>query len=312
MMAARPRPPAGMRLTGLHVLLTYECNLECDHCFVWSSPRQRGTMTWAGLQEILGQATALGTIEWIYFEGGEPFLYHAILRRGVARASALGFRVGIVSNAYWAITREDAIEWLREFAGSVQDLSLSLDSHHGGEEQERKVENARQAARDLGIPSEVIRIALPAAPGVTAARGQLPAGESALMYRGRAAAKLASRESAKPWAAFRECPHEDLREPGRVHVDPFGNLHVCQGIVLGNLFRAPLRRICARYQPEAHAIVGPLLAGGPAELVRRFRLPHAAGYADACHLCDEARRALRPRFPEILAPAQMYGPPEAD
>jgi len=29
-----------MKLSSLHVLLTYQCNYECDHCFVWGSPRQ--------------------------------------------------------------------------------------------------------------------------------------------------------------------------------------------------------------------------------------------------------------------------------
>ena len=78
-----------MKLTGLHLLLTYECNFECDHCFVWSGPWHTGTMTLAGIEEILRQARDVGTIEWIYFEGGEPFLYHALLRRGVRRAAEI-------------------------------------------------------------------------------------------------------------------------------------------------------------------------------------------------------------------------------
>jgi hypothetical protein len=83
-----------MKLTGLHLLLTYECNYECDHCFVWSGPRHTGTMTLARIDDVLRQAKQLGTVEWIYFEGGEPFLYHAILLQGSgeppSRASASG------------------------------------------------------------------------------------------------------------------------------------------------------------------------------------------------------------------------------
>jgi organic radical activating enzyme len=298
-----------MKLSGLHLLLTYECNLECDHCFVWGGPQQRGTMTAAVLDEILRQAAEPGTIEWIYFEGGEPFLYYALLRRGVRRAAELGFRVGIVSNAYWATSREDASEWLRDLAGAVQDLSLSQDTYHGDERQALRVEHARRAAREHGIPADVISVSAPAAPEAAAAHGQLPAGESAVMYRGRAAVRLAPRARTRPWTEFASCPCENLREPGRVHVDPFGNVHLCQGIVIGNLLHRPLKEICATYEAEAHPIAGALLAGGPAELVRRHRLPHAEGYADACHLCYEARSALRPRYAGILAPAQMYGAP---
>lgn len=296
-----------MRLTGLHLLLTYECNFECDHCFVWSSPQQRGTLTLGQIDDILRQAVEVGTIEWIYFEGGEPFLYHAILRHGVRRARELGFKVGLVSNAYWATSEADAAEWLRDLAGSLDDLSLSCDRYHGDETQRAHVEFAGQAARRLGIPTGVIAIAPPDRGGADATIGQLPEGESRIMYRGRAAATLAPRVPGDPWTWFDACPCEDLREPGRVHVDPFGYVHLCQGISIGNLFHTPLREICAHYDPASHPVAGPLLEGGPAELARRYRVSHAARYADACHLCDFVRRALRARFPEVLTPDPMYG-----
>ena len=34
-----------INLSGLHLLLTFQCTLQCDHCFTWGSPWQRGTMT---------------------------------------------------------------------------------------------------------------------------------------------------------------------------------------------------------------------------------------------------------------------------
>ena len=57
----------------------------------------------------------------------------------------------------------------------------------------------------------------------------------------------------------------------------------------------------------ADPVTGPLLEGGPAELVRRYDLSCKGRYCDACHLCDTARRALRGRFPGELAPDAMYG-----
>jgi len=73
------------------------------------------------------------------------------------------------------------------------------------------------------------------------------------------------------------------------------------------VFRSTLANICEAYDPEAHPVIGPLLTGGPAELVRRFDLPHETAYADACHLCYEARRALRDHLPDALGPDQVYG-----
>jgi len=295
-----------MKLSGLHLLLTYECNLECDHCFVWGSSWQSGTMNLAQIREILRQGIELGTVEWVYFEGGEPFLYYPILQRAVQEASEMGFRVGVVSNGYWATSNEDALEWLSPLAGLIQDLSISSDLYHWDEKLSRQAKFASDAAEQLNIPVGLISIAQPEADDTLVAKGQLPIGESAMMYRGRAAHKLAGRARLHAWDEFTECPFENLREPSRVHVDPFGNLHICQGIVIGNLFEISLSDICRSFDADAHVITGPLLAGGPRELVLRYDLPHEDAYADACHLCDHARRELRARFPEILIPDQMY------
>jgi hypothetical protein len=301
--AARSAP-----LSGLHLLLTYECNFECDHCFVWGGPRQTGTMTAETVDRILAEARSLGTIEWIYFEGGEAFLYRSVLQHGIRKSREYGFRVGIVTNAFWADTPENALAWLEPLAGSVDDLSISSDAYHGSDEGTNYPGIARDAARQLGIPVDFISVARPGAADVPGAAGKLPAGESAVLYRGRAAELLASRVAPVAWDRLDRCPWEDLRHPERVHVDPFGHLHVCQGISIGNLFERPLEALMADYRPDAHPIVGPLLAGGPAALVRRYGLPHEKGYADHCHLCYAARCALRERFPDELAPAQMYGP----
>ena len=294
-------------MNGLHLLLTYQCTFECDHCFVWSGPFQTGTMTLDTVNHIIDEAEQLGTIEWIYFEGGEAFLYYAILRHGVLRAKQRGFKVGIVTNAYWAHAADDAREWLEPLAGSLDDLSISSDNYHGSGEDYPNAETARAAARQLGIPVDFISVAPPGAADVCGAAGKLPPGESAVLFRGRAAELLASKLPTKPWQEFTTCPWEDLRNPGRVHVDPFGYLHICQGISIGNLLERPLTEIVAEFSPDEHPIVGPLLDGGPAEIIRRYDLEHEDGYADHCHLCYESRRALRSRFPEVLTPDQMYG-----
>jgi MoaA/NifB/PqqE/SkfB family radical SAM enzyme len=302
-----------MKLTGVHLLLTYECNFECDHCFVFGSPRQPGAMSPEQVREILEQSKRLGTVEWIYFEGGEPFLDHAALVAAVGRAHQMGFRVGIVSNGFWATTPAEATACLEPLAGRVEDLSISSDLYHADEEGTGPEPGyAREAAEKLGIPVEFITIERPEVADASAAIGQIPAGESGVMHRGRAAAKLSPSIAKTPWEGFTACPFEDLREPERVHVDPLGNVHLCQGISIGNLFDTPLEQICADYVPEAHPIAGPLLAGGPAALVRHFEVPREASYADSCHLCFEARRALRERFPEILTPDQVYREAEAD
>src|SRR3989304_5857019 len=124
---------APMNLRGLHLLLTYQCNLECDHCFVWGSPWQDGTMTIQDIRRILHQARDVGTIDWIYFEGGEPFLYYPILLHGVRIAAHMKFRVGVVSNGF-----NDPNETLPPLGSPThvatpRCLPGSLDPYHGSE-----------------------------------------------------------------------------------------------------------------------------------------------------------------------------------
>jgi hypothetical protein len=293
-------------LSQLHLLLTGECKYECDHCFVWSSPETGNTMTRDTVAHILAEAQALGTIEWFYFEGGEPFLCYELLLWGVQRANQLGFKTGIVSNAYWAEDESEALEQLYPFAGLVQDLSISDDAYHGSDESDN-VATARKVAGELDIPVGFISVSGPDGDASCAAPPALTAEDTSVRYRGRAAEILAPLVMHQPWDGFTKCPWEELRQPERVHVDSLGNLHVCQGLVIGNLLDKPLPDIMRGYDPDTHPVVGPLLRGGPAELVRAHSLDHEPAYADACHLCYTARSMLRERFPDELAPDQMYG-----
>lgn len=289
-----------MALEGIHLLLTYRCEHECDHCFVWGSPSATGTMTLDLIREVLAGARRMGSVHMVFFEGGEPFLFYPLLAEGMLLAATAGFDTGIVTNAYWAIGPEEAEAALRPLGAlRLVDLSLSTDLFHGEEEETPEYRHARDAAVRLGLPAGALSISQPCA--------EQPAAAGPIRYRGRAAEKLAPGMPLQAWETLRECPHEDLAAPGRVHIDPFGNVHLCQGLLLGNIHDRPLDDLFATYDPRAHPVVGPLLEGGPAALVRCYGLQHEAGYVEECHLCYRAREALRERFPDLLGPGQVYG-----
>ncbi|NIV35745.1 MAG: radical SAM protein, partial [Anaerolineae bacterium] len=80
------------------------------------------------IRDVLRQGEELGTVEMVYFEGGEPFLFYPIMVQGLREAAKLGLKRGIVTNSYWATSVEDAVQWLRPIAEiGVDDLSLSSD-----------------------------------------------------------------------------------------------------------------------------------------------------------------------------------------
>ncbi len=303
-----------MKFTGVHFLLSYRCTNECDHCFLWSSPRTpaSGTMTLAQINEVLRQAKELGTVEKIYFEGGEPFLYYPVLLGGLRAAASMGFRTGLVSNCYWATSEEDAVEWLRPMVElGIDDLSLSSDLFHGEGMMKGESQFAAAAARRLGIPESVITIEAPEGCAAYAERAKGdPITGGKVRFRGRAAEKLTEGVPHFPWTDFTECPDENFDDPGRIHVDAYGNAHLCQGVVIGNMWKQPLASIVESYDPASHPVIGPLRSGGPAELAKRMGVAHDEQCADACHLCFQVRRAARDQHPECLTPAEVFGDEE--
>ena len=96
-------------------------------------------------------------------------------------------------------------------------------------------------------------------------------------------------------------------QQGRVHLDPLGNVFVCQGISIGNAWKTTLAEIMSSYRPAEHPVVGPLLAGGPVELGRAFGVELDDGYVDHCHMCFALRKELLERCPDALCPKSVYG-----
>jgi MoaA/NifB/PqqE/SkfB family radical SAM enzyme len=297
-----------LKLKGVHFLLTYRCDLECDHCFVWGGPKARGVFTLEQIRNVLREAEKLSTVNYVSLEGGEPFLYYPIMMSAIEEASKFGFGVEVLSNCYWASCLDDATEWLRPMATRNVNLSLSSDLYHAESWQAEEVKNAVKAANSLNMKIGILSVNHPKAetPCPSEMEG-VKVGLCELMYKGRAAKKLAEDADKKPWSELTKCPYEDLANPQRVHIDPLGYVHVCQGISIGNAWQKPFSEIIEEYNPYENPILEPLIHGGPVALVERFGLPHDGLYADACHLCYVTRCTLRKKYPDTLCPNQMYG-----
>jgi len=296
-------------VTGVHILLSYTCTSQCDHCFVFSGPGAKGTFALGQLRQLIDQLPEIGSVSRVYFEGGEPFLFYALMLEGIRLVRELGLEVGIVSNAYWATTEEDARLYLEPLAElGIADLSLSDDAFHRGDDP-GTARFARAAAGKLGIPASVIAIDPPTV--TTAADDASDTGEPVIggstMLKGRAVETFAGELPLRAWSNFTECRPENLDSPKRVHVDVYGNVLVCQGLSIGNFWETPLAELVTSYDGATHPICGPLLRGGPAALIEEYGVGRDEEYADACHCCYSVRRQLIDRFPEYLTPRQVYG-----
>ncbi|MFB3881731.1 MAG: radical SAM protein [Armatimonadota bacterium] len=278
-------------LTAIHFLITYGCSAECDHCFIWGTPRRSAAMTVEQVDSFLDQMRMVETIKGVCAEGGESFTRYDVVLHFLRGAKARGLEASALTNASWVQSRQQAEERIAEMmAAGLTNLGISTDQWHRQSVPVERVDTLLEVCSAAGLGASRMETTL-----------------EGVMFRGRAAERLAAGRPTKPTDELTKCPHEDLAAPGRVHLDCYGNLHLCQGLVLG---RAPIPEAVAAYDPASHPIVRLILEGGPSALGRyaaTLGFDLAPGYVDACHLCYRAREFLRPHFPELLGPDEMYG-----
>jgi hypothetical protein len=278
-------------LAAIHFLITYGCSAECDHCFIWGTPRRSAAMTADQVDVFLDQVRMVESIKGVCAEGGESFTRYDVLVHFLRGATARGLEASALTNASWVESRQQAEERIAELvAAGLKSLGISTDQWHRRSVPVERVDTLLEVCAKAGL-----------------AASRMETTPEGVMFRGRAAERLAADRPTRPAEELTACPHEKLDAPSRVHLDCYGNLHLCQGLILG---RAPIPEAIAGYQPASHPIVRLILEGGPFALGRYaatlgFEL--AAGYVDACHLCYRAREFLRPHFPDLLGPDEMYG-----
>ena len=222
-------------LTGIHFLLTYRCTSACEHCFVFGSPEAEGTFTVAQLRAVFAEISKIKSIDNVYFEGGEPFLYYPLLLEGMRLAQAQGLKAGIVSNAYWATDPESAGLWLKPLIDlGLSDLGLSDDAFHTPEGKASPAQSAITAAKKLGLEAYSMCIEKPT---VTVEEQGGKKGEpivgGGVRFRGRAAECLVGGLPRTDSKASRECPDEDLKNPSRVLSATFTCARACSWATCG-------------------------------------------------------------------------------
>jgi hypothetical protein len=320
-----------MELKGLDILLTYECTGRCAHCCYRAGPGKNSTMTLAEVEAVLDEV-ADQPLEWILLFGGEPFLCYDLLRRAVPLAAELA-TVYVFTNGYWARDPEIA----RRLLAGLQDVGLdyilfSVDAFHQAHVPLERVAIGIEAARALGygtIDVDNCCLGEPDADNafnrqvrdIMARLGEMcdlsgvRITQGPCRMVGRAVDEL-SPLLPQQSAQWTRCPLPDylggdLCAPNGIEIHPGGWVNFCAGLSLGNARRRPLGQILADYDPAAYPILRALADGGPQallELAQRHGYVPADGHVDGCHLCYEARRFLRPLYPDYLAPVQPYIP----
>jgi len=286
---------AGGRLGVAAVLYTYQCTIACRHCcFGCGASPADNRMTTDQAVARLAALHELGRV--IHIAGGECMMYWDDLREVLAAAHAVSadpFHQAFVPPDRFCRVRRLA----RELFGARNVWCTN--------EPDERIGEFAAIARDERRLREYVRAAPPMLVGTAHAElraylephplGELPLdGGWRLRYR------------------TRDCAIDFRKETiWEIHVDPYDNIQTNCGVILGDASRTSLAELMQRGPDKANFIVEILVRDGPFGLAEfaanqhGFVPPETA--ASKCDLCFTVRMFLRPFYPDILGPAEVYG-----
>lgn len=312
------------------LIFTYRCTIACRHCLFNCSPQQPDVcMTLEDGVEFLRQLRA--TDRAVHIAGGEAMMYYqqmlAICQTANEEGCAPHF---IETNASWCtdddVTRR-RYEELKQ--ARLQGVLISADPYHqkfvppelrfrayrwaadifgrenvaGADFSLEQLFDLRRIGRDEGRLAKYSREHSPQLVG--------RAGDTlADFYPDRPLEALAEDGDWRGRPMGKSCRREfDGREMWEIHIDPYGNIQTCCGIIIGDAREKPVIQWIDQGFHTDNELVRMAYENGPyayLELAVRHGYRAREGYPQKCNLCWEVRKFLRPYFPDTFGPAEIY------
>ncbi len=310
----------------LSFLTSYKCTNECKHCALLASPNQDDIkIEFGDLKRYLEDITSNYIVQEVGFFGGEPLLNFDLLISFIEEVKKYDIpKIGLPTNGYWGKKDSIAKEYaLKLKKAGLNSIGFSVDAFHQEFIPLDDVKNAVRACHEAGI--EIIYLISQNLGGPGAKNTfnektkeitdilsdefdyyQLITGD--LQVKGRAANHLTE------YFSMETIPSDKclIFKVPMFMIDPNGWVfhQLCQGITIGNAKKKPLSEIISEFNYRKHPIIGKVVAkGGPQNLlemaIEKGYKP-LSGYADKCHICSSARNFLRPYYPNILEPSNLY------
>lgn len=290
----------------LGLILTYKCNALCRHCYFNAGPTRTEKMNRNDVLNYLDQATDLSTLRMISFTGGEPFLRPDLLCEAVSYAVERGFKTEVVTNCFWAHSKETAEAQLSSLARAGLDvINLSADDFHQEFTPFSYVKSGYEAAKSFGLKITIL---------CTVARSSRLTAEKIANLLGDRKIRIMRENTSRPVKGYAmivetpfipvgrgsQIPREEwafslytagpcshvLRD---IAIDPSGKVLPCcsaagtiEALTLGDARKESLSRIVERGRERDSLNV--LAVRGPQELLGRGEKA-VKDYVNKCHLC---------------------------
>jgi len=303
------------------IIWTYQCSAACRHCLFACGPgRPHVVMSTADCLACLRAFHELRRV--IHLAGGECFLFYDEMLAMCREAQRQGVAPHFVeTNSSWCTSDAVVDRRFRELRDAgILGVLLSCDPYHQEFVPAERVQRSYLRAVELFGEQNVMGGAVSASCG--AELEAIARDEAALRDHvrshppgwivGNAAKHLAQYLDRRPLEAFEQerCADQfDIDRTWEFHFDPYGNLMTNCGIALGNARRMPPSELLTQESIAANPLVRIVCDEGPVGLMRLAAargLTPRIGYVQKCEVCYHARAFLRPHFPHILCPDEIY------
>jgi len=315
-------------IEGVTLILTYSCTNQCRHCCYGAVPNINTLMKAEEVRDYLEELSKIRLPEWVCIFGGETLLYPELLFNVIKEAKKFEVpQVSVITNGFWGEDEQLARKYVTNLKNAGLDqLVVSVDAFHQEFIPLKAVKNVLRAVEDVGMENiEVDAKVL----GTLEEQNVFNERTEALLKEirkefnikidvapihlyGRAAHELARYLPSKGIPEDR-CNslryYGSLKDPIGIEIEPNGWVWICTGVAIGNAKTDTLSRILREYNYKENPIIRIVVDEGPAGLLRlavEKGYEPLKGYTDKCHLCFEARKFLRPYYPNILVVSNCY------
>lgn len=127
------------------------CNIRCSHCVAAEDEPRHEKMALSRALEIIREMGSAG-VQGISFTAGEPFIFFSDLQEMIQLCSQLNIYTRVVTNSYWASSRQLA----KEKVGALRDcglsqMRLSYSRWHQQHVVPENIVNAADCCKEAGI-----------------------------------------------------------------------------------------------------------------------------------------------------------------
>ena len=140
-------------LRNIGIVMTYRCQVACPHCIIEAGPHRREEVSldeaFSWIEQIANYRN--GHVRVLSLTGGEPFYNVDNLGKISSFAKAHGLLVTVVTNAFWAQSKGEAVRILKELP-AIRIFAFSTDVYHQESIPIERIENAVYAAKECNVP----------------------------------------------------------------------------------------------------------------------------------------------------------------